>query len=209
MGAGEEYSKYSRFCLFSLFFLYIFQDWTETLSVLRREDLFLLQHLTGISFQGLYSEMFSDSELILKGSFTGIQPSTELVILLFLIRKGVVFFQLWRHLLFWPVSYLLAFAASEVHCAWWDWVSRCQLLQLEAGVTEQHFFILWRAPSTDEHFQSICTCGGRKGSPSTSRSGWQLVNHVFQSRCSHSNSVAGGMFIRSSWHSALSRCSLF
>lgn len=72
--------------------------------------------MTGISFQGLYSEMFSDSELILKGSFTGIQPSTELVILLFLIRKGVVLFQLWRHLLFRPVSYLLAFAAAEVHC---------------------------------------------------------------------------------------------
>lgn len=116
MGAGEEYSKYSRFCLFSLFFLYIFQDWTETLSVLRREDLFLLQHLTGISFQGLYSEMFSDSELILKGSFTGIQPSTELVILLFLIRKGVVLFQLWRHLppsLF-PTCWLLLLLKSTV-----------------------------------------------------------------------------------------------
>lgn len=76
----------------------------------------MLQHLTGISFQGLYSEMFSDSELILKGSFTGIQPSTELVILLFLIRKGVVLFQLWRHLppsLF-PTHLLLLLLRSTV-----------------------------------------------------------------------------------------------
>lgn len=57
-----------------------------------------MEHLIRISFQSSFNETFSDSELILKGSVTGIQPSIELVILLFLIRKKLACFQLWSHL---------------------------------------------------------------------------------------------------------------
>lgn len=91
----------------------------------------MLKRLTRISFQGLCSETFSDSELILKGSVTGIQPSIELVILLFLIRKGLLLLQLWSHLLprLFPSLWLLllpkstAFGGTETR--------RLQLPQLE------------------------------------------------------------------------------
>lgn len=76
----------------------------------------MLKHLTQIGFQGLCSETFSDSELILKGSVTGIQPSIELVILLFLIRKVLVLFSVMELSSPKTVSFPLAFAASEVHC---------------------------------------------------------------------------------------------
>lgn len=156
-----------------------------------------------ISFQGFFSETLSDSELILKGSVTGIQPSIELVILLFLIRRKLVGFQLWSHLFpsFSPSLWLLLLLRSLLHLM--------GLMQLKAWITKPRFLILWRALSTDEDFQSLCGWGAGKSNPSMSWSDWQHVDHVFWCCCSRSSSTSSSGVYQIFWHTALSRCSLF
>lgn len=88
-------------------------------------------------------------------------------------------------------SFPLAFAASEIPTAFdGTEASACQLLQLKAWATKPRFFILWRVLSTDEDFQSLCSWGAGRSSPSMSWSGWQRADHVFQCCCSHSSTAS-------------------
>lgn len=170
----------------------------------------LLEHLIRISFQGLFSETYSDYELILKGSVTGIQPSIELVILLLVIRKKLVCFQLWSHLsqVFLLPFWLLLLLRSPLHLMGLKQVvANC--LQLKAWVAKPGFFILWRVLSTEEDFQSLCSWGAGKSSPSLAWCGWQRADHVFECRCSRSSTASSSGVYQILWHTALSRCSLF
>lgn len=111
------FASFSLLIFFLSISFCIFQDKTEAFKCFVEGSFVFLEHLIRISFQGLFSETFSDNELILKGSVTGVQPSIEFVIVLVLIREKLVCFQLWSHLSprFSPSFWLLLLLRSPLH----------------------------------------------------------------------------------------------